>query len=146
MSATPLVSVTVIFLDAEAFLADAIESVLAQSYRRWELLLVDDGSSDGSRGIARRYVERDPDHVRYLEHPGRRNLGMSASRNLGIHHSRGDYLAFLDADDVWLPAKLERQVAILEAHPDVPLLFGARCTGSAGPVTRPMSNGTTSSI
>ena len=125
MSPAPLVSVVAIFLDAERFLEEAIQGVLTQTHPRWELLLVDDGSSDGSSAIARRYAEREPDRVRYLEHPGHRNLGMSASRNLGLRHARGEYLALLDADDVWLPEKLERQVAILEAHPEVALLFGA---------------------
>jgi glycosyltransferase involved in cell wall biosynthesis len=114
-----------IFLDAGRFLEEAIQSVLAQTHTRWELLLVDDGSSDGSSAIARRHAEREPDRVHYLEHPGHRNLGMSASRNLGLRHARGEYLALLDADDVWLPEKLERQVAILEAHPEAVLLFGA---------------------
>jgi glycosyltransferase involved in cell wall biosynthesis len=121
----PLVSVVAIFLNAERFLEEAIESVVAQTYPQWELLLVDDGSTDASAAIARRYVERHPERVRYLEHPGHRNLGMSASRNRGLEHARGEYLALLDADDVWLPQKLERQVAILEAHPEAALLFGA---------------------
>jgi len=125
VSPSPLVSVVAIFLDAERFLEEAIQSVLTQTHPRWELLLVDDGSSDGSSAIARRYAEREPDRVRCLEHPRHRNLGMSASRNLGLRHARGEYLALLDADDVWLPEKLERQVAILEAHPEVALLFGA---------------------
>jgi glycosyltransferase involved in cell wall biosynthesis len=125
VSATPLVSVVAIFLNAERFLDEAIRSVTGQTYPHWELLLVDDGSSDGSSAIARGYAEREPGRVHYLEHPGHRNRGMSASRNLGLHHARGEYLALLDADDVWLPGKLERQVAILEAHPDVGLLFGA---------------------
>jgi glycosyltransferase involved in cell wall biosynthesis len=125
VSATPLVSVVAIFLNAERFLDEALRSVIAQTYPRWELLLVDDGSSDGSGAIARGFAEREPDRVRYLEHPGHRNQGMSASRSLGLQHARGEYLALLDADDVWLPEKLERQVAILEAHPDVGLLFGA---------------------
>ncbi|HET6576828.1 MAG TPA: glycosyltransferase [Gemmatimonadales bacterium] len=125
MSATPLVSVVVIFLDAERFLDEAIRSIFAQTYSHWELLLIDDGSADGGSALARGYAEREPHRVRYLEHPGHRNRGMSASRNLGLQHARGDYLALLDADDVWLPDKLERQVAILEAHPDVALLFGA---------------------
>jgi len=124
-SPPPLVSVVAIFLDAERFLEEAIESVLAQSYLRWELLLVDDGSSDGSSAIACRYAARDPDRVRYLEHPGHRNLGMSASRNLGLQHARGEYLALLDADDVWFPGKLARQVELLEAHPDAAMLSGA---------------------
>jgi glycosyltransferase involved in cell wall biosynthesis len=124
-SAKPLVSIVLIFLDAERFLDEAIRSVFAQTYSRWELLLVDDGSSDGSTGIARRYAERDPKRVRYLEHPGHRNLGMSASRNLGLQHANGKYIAPLDSDDVWLPEKLEHQVALLEAHLHAALLFGA---------------------
>jgi glycosyltransferase involved in cell wall biosynthesis len=119
------VSVVVIFLDAERFLPEAIESVFGQSYPSWELWLVDDGSSDASTEIAQKYAERDPERIHYLEHPGHRNLGMSASRNLGISRARGAYLAPLDADDVWLPEKLERQVAILEEHPQAALLFGA---------------------
>jgi glycosyltransferase involved in cell wall biosynthesis len=125
LSATPLVSVVAIFLNGERFLDEAIRSVIAQTYPHWELLLVDDGSSDGSSAIARGYAERESGRVRYLEHPGHRNLGMSASRNLGLREARGEYLALLDADDVWLPEKLERQVAILEAYPEVALLFGA---------------------
>ena len=125
MSATPLVSVVAIFLNAERFLDEAIRSVIAQSYPHWELLLVDDGSSDQSSAIARGYADRDPERVRYLEHPEHRNLGMSASRNLGLRNARGKYLALLDADDVWLPEKLHHQVSILEAHPDVAMVFGA---------------------
>jgi len=125
VSATPLVSVVVIFLNAERFLDEAIRSVITQTYPHWELLLVDDGSVDGSSDVARGYAEREPHRVRYLAHPGHRNHGMSASRNLGLQHAQGKYLALLDADDEWLPQKLERQVAILEAHPEVGLLFGA---------------------
>ena len=125
MSATPLVSVVAIFLDAERFLDEAIRSVIAQTYPHWELLMVDDGSSDQSSAIARDYARRDPERVRYLEHPGHRNLGMSASRNLGLRHARGKYLALLDADDVWLPEKLHHQVSIMEAHPDIAIVFGA---------------------
>lgn len=121
----PLVSVVMIFLDAEGFLSEAIESVLGQTYPSWELWLVDDGSGDASTEIAQSYAEREAERIHYLEHAGHRNLGMSASRNLGISHARGKYVAPLDADDVWLPEKLERQVAILESHPQAALLFGA---------------------
>jgi glycosyltransferase involved in cell wall biosynthesis len=119
-----LVSAITIFLNAERFLAEAIESVLAQTYGRWELLLVDDGSTDRSTEIARRYAAAHPDRIRYLEHAGHENRGMSASRNLGLRHARGDYVAFLDADDVWLPEKLARQTAILDAHPTVAMVYG----------------------
>ena len=102
----PLVSVVTIFFNGERFLADAIESVLAQRFDRWELLLVDDGSTDGSTAIARGYASAHPDRIRYLEHDQHANLGMSPSRNVGIRASSAPYVAFIDADDVWLPAKL----------------------------------------
>lgn len=113
-----------IFLDAEPFIDEAIASVVAQTYPRWELLLVDDGSTDGSTAIARRYADLHPERIRVLAHPGRRNRGMSASRNLGLSQSSGVYVAFLDADDVYLPEKLERQVALLDAHPEAAMVYG----------------------
>lgn len=125
MNAPPLVSVVLCFLDAEPFLEEAITSVLQQSYDSVELILMDDGSSDGSTEIARQYAARDPDRIYYLEHDGHRNLGLSASRNGGIRHARGAYIALIDADDVWLPHKLEEQMSILEAHPEVGMVCGA---------------------
>lgn len=137
MNDSPLVSAIIIFFNAEPFIQEAIESVFAQTYGAWELILVDDGSSDGSTAIARCYAARYPDRVRYLEHDGHRNRGMSASRNLGIRSAAGEYLAFLDADDVWLPHKLERQVALLRAQPNAAMVYGATLwwyswTGNAG--------------
>src|ERR687886_2830749 len=88
MSSEPLVSNIVIFLDAGRFIQEAIESVFAQTHDTWELLLVDDGSTDDSTQIALRYAERHPGKVRYLEHPGHQNRAMSASRNLGIERAR----------------------------------------------------------
>jgi glycosyltransferase involved in cell wall biosynthesis len=123
-ASNPLVSTIVIFLNEERFLAEAIESVLAQTYLHWELILVDDGSTDRSSAIARTYAERQPDQIRYVEHEGHANRGMGASRNLGLDHARGAYVGFLDADDVWMPNKLRDQVAILEAHPDVDMVYG----------------------
>lgn len=125
MSDTPLVSVITIFLDARRFLAEAIESVRAQRYEQWELLLVDDGSRDGSSEIARAYAAHDPHRIRVLEHAGHANLGMSASRNLGIEHGRGDLVALLDSDDVYLPEKLAHQVAVLSAHEEAGAVYGA---------------------
>jgi glycosyltransferase involved in cell wall biosynthesis len=120
----PLISVITIFLNAERFIEEAIESVLAQSYERWELLLVDDGSTDASTRIARRYADAHPDRVQYFEHAAHANRGKSTSRNLGIRHARGRYLAFLDADDIFLPSKLERQVAWLQAQPRAAMVYG----------------------
>ncbi|MGY1679571.1 glycosyltransferase [Geodermatophilus sp. SYSU D01176] len=121
---TPAVSVVTIFLDAERFLDEAIESVVAQTFPDWELLLVDDGSTDRSGAIARAWARRHPDRIRYLAHPGGTNRGMSASRNLGIAHARADLLAFLDADDVWLPGKLAAQVRLAADHPEVGMICG----------------------
>lgn len=124
MEKAPLVSVIIIFLNAARFIEEAIESVFAQTYANWELLLADDGSTDNSTDLARRYATEQPDRVRYLEHEQHRNLGMSAARNLGIKHARGEYVAFLDADDCWLPHKLERQVAILMSQPQAAMVYG----------------------
>src|SRR5215216_3945677 len=124
MSKESLVSCIVTFLNTEGFLGEAIESVLAQTHENLELVLVDDGSTDGSTKVARRYAERFPEKVRYLEHEGHENRGAAASRNLGLRQARGEYIALLDADDVWLPNKLQEQVAILDSHPEVGMVYG----------------------
>ncbi len=124
MNPTSLVSVVVIFLNAEQFMREAIESVFAQTSTGWELLLVDDGSTDSSTEIALSYAQQHPERVKYLAHLGHCNQGMSASRNLGIHHAKGHYIAFLDADDVWLPHKLERQLKIMDEQPEAAMVFG----------------------
>lgn len=126
MDKEPLVSVIMIFLDAEKYIEEAIESIFAQTYLNWELLLCDDGSTDGSTKIALRYAERFPDRVRYLEHEGHENRGMSATRNLGINHAKGEYIGWLDADDVWFPQTLQRQVETIREHPEARMVYG-RC-------------------
>lgn len=118
----PRVSIVIIFLNAEKYLGEAIESVFAQSFTDWELFLVDDGSNDKSTEIALSYARQFATNVSYLQHENHSNKGMSASRNLGIKHSKGKYVALLDADDVWLPDKLKRQVQILEEYPEVALV------------------------
>jgi glycosyltransferase involved in cell wall biosynthesis len=118
------VSVVLIFLDAERFIEEAIESVLAQSLTDWELILVDDGSTDGSVAIAKRAADADP-RIRYVEHPGRVNLGRSESRNVGAALASSPYLAFIDADDVWDRTKLAEQLDLLEREPDLAMVCGA---------------------
>lgn len=120
----PLVSVITIFLNEEKFIEEAIASVFAQTYTQWELLLVDDGSTDESTRIAQNYAAGHSGRIRYLEHDKHENRGMSATRNLGIRQARGEYIAFLDADDVWLPLKLEQQVRLMEKHPGAAMLYG----------------------
>jgi glycosyltransferase involved in cell wall biosynthesis len=124
MVPVPLVSVIVIFLNAAAFLEEAIESVLAQTYQHWEIFLVDDGSTDLSTQIAQGYAGRYPGRIVYLDHPDHVNRGKAASRNLGIRQARGEYIAFLDADDIWLPKKLEQQVGMITSYPEAGMLYG----------------------
>ena len=125
MSQKTLVSVIIIFLDAAEFITEAVESILAQTYSFWKLILVDDGSTDGSSEIAISFATRFSDNISYLEHDGHQNLGMSASRNLGISHAKGQYIAFLDADDYWLPDKLEKHVSLLDSNPKAGMLYGS---------------------
>lgn len=118
-----LVSVTIPFYNAERFLGETIESVIAQTYPEWELLLVDDGSTDGSTRIAMDYAARSGQRIRYLEHAGHSNRGVNCSRNLGAREGHGEFVAFLDSDDIWMPQKLEDHVAAMEAHREAGMMF-----------------------
>src|SRR5690606_29578368 len=102
----PTISIVLCFLNEERFLEEAIQSVLAQDYTDWELILVDDGSEDYSTVMAKRYATHHDGRIKYIHHAGHGNQGLAASRNLGVEHARGAYIAFLDADDAWLPGKL----------------------------------------
>jgi glycosyltransferase involved in cell wall biosynthesis len=124
MQSLPLVSVIIIFHDEERFLAEAVDSVIAQTWPHWELLLCDDGSTDGSAAIARDYALRYPGRVRYLSHPGNANRGMSATRNLGLSVATGELISFLDGDDVWVQEKLTRQVTLLQQYPAAAAVYG----------------------
>jgi glycosyltransferase involved in cell wall biosynthesis len=117
------VSAIIIFLNEAQFLYDAIASVRGQTFEDWELILVDDGSTDKSPAIARAASAEDP-RIRLVSHSGGANRGMSASRNRGLAEATGEYIAFLDGDDVWLPGKLADQVAILDAEPGCGMLYG----------------------
>jgi glycosyltransferase involved in cell wall biosynthesis len=120
----PRVSVISIFFNAADYFAEAIESVLAQDFCDFELLLVDDGSTDGSSDIAEQYTRREPSRIRYLRHPDRANRGMSAARNLGLAQARGELIAFIDADDRWRPSKLRDQIGIFDRHPEIDAVCG----------------------
>jgi len=124
-SGEPLVSVVVPCLNGRRFLTEALDSVVAQRWPAWEVLVVDDGSTDGSDDIVVEYTRRYPGKFRLLRHPGGANRGISASRNLGITEAAGEIVAFLDADDVWAPGKLSRQVPLLQSHRDAVMLYGA---------------------
>jgi glycosyltransferase involved in cell wall biosynthesis len=114
--AEPLVSVILPVYNREALIARAVESVLAQTWRPLELLVVDDGSTDGTRAV----LETFGDRITVLE---QRHGGAYAARNLALRHAHGQLVAFIDSDDVWLPDKLSRQVPLLQ-RPEVGLVFG----------------------
>lgn len=120
----PTVSIITPFLNAEQHLAASIDSVLGQIYRDWELVLIDDGSTDASAHIAERYAAEHSDRIRLLPpDPSRR--GAATARNRGIAVARGGLVACLDADDLYLPGKLANDLKALEADPSVGWVYGA---------------------
>lgn len=124
MTETVTVSVVIPAYNAAWCIRRAIDSVLAQSFRDFELIVVDDGSTDGTAAVLAGYG----DAVRVVAQP---NGGLSSARNAGIVAARGEYVAFLDADDWWLPAKLERQVAMMRSRPE--LVFCSTAARSESP-------------
>lgn len=106
---SPLVSVVVPCFNHARYLGEALSSVAAQTHQAWECLIVDDGSTDETREVAVRFVDRDP-RYRYLHHA---HIGQAASRNRALSNARGELIQFLDADDVILPEKIQRQVEAL---------------------------------
>jgi glycosyltransferase involved in cell wall biosynthesis len=108
----PLVSCVVPVFNGERHLGAALDSILAQTHRPLEVIVVDDGSADRSVQVA----EAHPEPVRVIRQA---NAGPSAARNRGVREARGELVGFLDADDLWLPEKLEAQIAHLAAHPEL---------------------------
>lgn len=108
---TALVSIIMPMYNAGKFLSKSIESVLEQTYQNWELLLIDDGSNDDSIDIALAFMEKDS---RIFLLKNEQNMGIAKTRNKGIEASKGQYIAFLDSDDLWLPNKLEVQIKWME--------------------------------
>src|SRR3954469_1991850 len=119
-----LVSVVLIFLNEERYLEEAVQSVRDQTMTDWEMILVDDGSTDRSTLMARDLAAKD-ERIRYVDHPGHENRGRGASRHFGASHTTAPYIAFVDADDVWEPDKLAEEVDLLENMPDVAYVDGA---------------------
>lgn len=112
----PLVTVVIPTFNRRHLIEEALDSVFAQSFTDYEVVLVDDGSTDGTETLVKKkYGER----LRYIR---QENQGISGARNTGIANASGKYVAFLDSDDKWLPQKLARQVAYMEAHPEIGLL------------------------
>jgi glycosyltransferase involved in cell wall biosynthesis len=109
-----MISCIVPVFNGERYLAEALDSILKQSYRPLEIIVADDGSTDGTEAIVARFGAQ----VRYLCQP---NSGPASARNLGLGAVRGEFVGFLDADDLWHPEKLERQMARFDARPELDL-------------------------
>jgi len=130
------VSVQVPCYNSEKYIYETIKSVLDQTFQDFEIIVVDDGSVDGSGDIIKNF--RDP-RIKYVY---QENAGLSNARNKAVSLSSGEYIAFLDHDDIWLPDKLERQVSVLDGDPEIALVYsnyykifsdGAKILGLAGP-------------
>lgn len=114
---TSLVSVIIPVYNGEKYLAQAIESALAQTFERTEVIVIDDGSTDGSAEVAWGFLPA----VKYCYQP---NSGTGAARNRGIESASGDFFSFLDADDLWLPEKLSLQMPAFRDNPEIEAVFG----------------------
>ena len=111
----PTVSVIIPTYKRAAYLKEAVESVLAQTFEDWELIVVDDGSPDNTGEIVETLRQRDH-RIRYIRQS---NGGWCAAQNIGVSHAKGNYIALLDNDDLWLPEKLNVQVSFMESHPEI---------------------------
>ena len=107
---TPLVSIIMPCYNAERYIAQSIESVLAQTYQNWELLMTDDNSADGTAAIAKSFCDKCK-RINLLE--SKEHRGIAGTRNLSIERAKGRFIAFLDNDDMWTPEKLEKQIKFM---------------------------------
>lgn len=133
----PMVSVIVPCYNQAHFLPESIGSVLAQTFADWECVIVNDGSPDNTREVAMSLAANDP-RIRYVE---QKNRGLSGARNRGIDEAKGNYIQFLDSDDVLHPEKLEIQLEVLRAQPGIALSFCDYYFCSADDVLKRVSKG-----
>lgn len=116
-----LVSVVIPTYNRAKELNRAIKSVLKQTYKKWELIIVDDGSTDDTKKVVQNYMKKYKKKIKYLY---QRNKGQGAARNYGIKRAKGEFIAFLDSDDEWLPEKLEKQIKLF-SNPNIGLAYSA---------------------
>lgn len=133
MRRPPSVSVILPTFNRARFIAGAVETVLAQTYPHWELIIVIDGSTDETEAVVAPYLAKEPRRIRCIRQP---NAGLGAARNRALAEANGPYVAFLDDDDRWEADKLEAQVAYLETHPAIGLCY-ARAGACANPSSFP---------
>ena len=118
----PLISVIMPVYNGEKFLKEAVESIFGQTLADFELIAIDDGSTDGSRAILEEYSHRDK---RMIFSTLPKNQGVAVASNQGLKKARGKYIARMDADDISLPERFEKQAAFLEAHTEIDIIGSA---------------------
>jgi len=111
----PLVSVIIPSYNRAHYIKETIDSILAQTYKNFEIIVIDDGSSDNTREVLEAYKDR----ISYFY---QENQGVASTRNRGVEEARGEYVSFLDCDDIWFPEKLEKQIEYVNEHPHVALV------------------------
>ncbi len=121
---SPKVSVCIASYNHARFLPETLESILAQTYRDFEIIVADDGSTDGSYDLLMSYASQHPARIKVVTHPSHVNRGISATVNLALQHAAGTYIGWLGSDDVWYPHLLEKGVAVLEADARLGLVYG----------------------
>lgn len=129
-----MVSVIIPTYNRAGTLIRSVQSVTGQSYSDWELIIVDDGSTDNTKELLEPLLQQDV-RLRYIGCP--ENKGQAAARNTGIQAAQGAYIAFQDSDDVWVPDKLQKQVAMMEAHPEYGLIYGQMVYDEDGKLSTP---------
>src|SRR3990170_2838516 len=112
----PKVSVIIPTYNREKYIVETLQSVFAQTFTDYEVIVIDDGSTDNTADVLRPYLDR----IVYIRKP---NGGQGSARNVGIKVAKGEYIAFLDSDDLWMPEKLELQVKYLDNNKDAGLVF-----------------------
>jgi len=126
----PKVSILIPSYNSVNFLPISIGSALSQTYQDFEIIVIDDGSTDNTKEVVRSFIDRYPSKIHYF---WQENKGLAVARNTGITHSQGEYLALLDSDDKWLPCRLEEEVRILDTDASVGLVHGrVTCIDSNG--------------
>lgn len=115
----PLITVVIPVYNSEKYISSAIESVLTQTYQNFEIIIINDGSTDNTKRVIESFNDS---RIKYIE---QKNAGPAAARNKGLENAIGEYIAFLDADDLWKPEKLELQINVFKGHDDICLTYSA---------------------
>jgi glycosyltransferase involved in cell wall biosynthesis len=123
----PTVSINLCCYNSEKYLRETLDSIVNQTYKDWELVIINDGSSDSTEGIIKEYLSKGWPIVYHSQS----NKGLGYSRNKAIELSRGDYIAIIDHDDLWMPEKLEKQLVLFNNRPEIGLVYSDGFTCSA---------------